>query len=242
MTGKRNSWIMTQTWEHLLFAHWPVPVESLRRLVPAGLEVDTFEGQAWIGVIPFWISAVQLRFLPVMRHAFRFPEVNVRTYVTENKKPGVFFLTLDAAHPLVVNVAKLWYHLPYYTADMSIERRADTIHFQSERRNSPAARRFQCRYRPVSPPFAARTGTLEHWLTERYRFYCRCPRNHRVYQGDVWHRPWELQRADAEIAVNTLVDEYGFNLPATAPPLVHYSRGVNARVWPTRLSRISAYQ
>jgi hypothetical protein len=191
--------------------------------------VDTFEGQAWIGVIPFWMSEVRLRFLPVIPYTTRFPEVNVRTYVKGNEKPGIFFITLDAANPFIVNVAKLWYHLPYYTADMSIEPRTDTIHFSSERRNSALTHRFRSSYRPVSPPFTAKAGTLEHWLTERYRFYCRCPRTHRVYQGDIFHEPWELQRAQAEIAFNTLTDEYGF--AATAPPLAHYCRGVKARVW-----------
>jgi uncharacterized protein YqjF (DUF2071 family) len=230
--GKKNTWIMTQTWEHLLFAHWPISSNIIRRLIPDGLEIDTFDGQAWISVIPFLMSGIRLRFLPIIPYTSTFPEINVRTYVKANNKPGVFFITLDAANSLALHIAKIWYHLPYYKAKMSFQDKGQNIEFWSRRLDSSHSEiKFHGNYRPISPPFAAQKGTIEHWLTERYIFYCRSSYNNKIYYGEVYHEPWELQTAEAEISSNTMTQALHPTLPQI-PALLQYSRGVQALIWP----------
>src|ERR1700687_6083754 len=113
-----RGWVMAGTWRDLLFAHWPVATTSLRPLVPARLRIDTFDGQAWLAVVPFRMSGVRLRGTPAMPWLSAFPELNVRTYVRCGAKPGVWFFSLDAGNPLAVGIARAWFHLPYYRAWM----------------------------------------------------------------------------------------------------------------------------
>ena len=166
---------MKQTWHDLLFAHWPVPHADLRRLVPEQLTLDTFDNQCWVGVVPFHMRAIRGRFLPPLPGLSRFPELNVRTYVTHSGKPGVYFFSLDAATLPAVWAARAFYHLPYFHADMSSEDRDGTIHYSSRRRDNPAefrdaiapSRLFNCATKVHSntgcpnaivstPPFAIR--------------------------------------------------------------------------------------
>ena len=223
---------MAQTWYDLLFAHWPVPVEALRPLIPAGLELDTYEGRAWLAVVPFGMRGIYLRRLPLRTPLYsRFLELNVRTYVTAGGKAGVWFFSLDAANPGAVAVARRWYHLPYYFARMSL-RRADGgwIEYASRRVHpgAPGAR-FAGRYRPVGEPYRAEAGSLEHWLTERHCLYA-ADRRGRLYRGDIDHAPWPLQPAEAEIRVNTMARPHGIALPDTAP-LLHFARRLDVRAW-----------
>lgn len=173
---------MTQTWEHLLFANWPLPPESIRHLIPDELEVDTFQGQSWISIIPFRMSRIRIKCMPVIPFTSTFPEINVRTYVKENNKSGVFFITLDASNPFVTMIAKLWYRLPYFHAKMTFLEKNQHIEFNSRRdRSSEIAEEFIGSYRPISQPFYAESGTIEHWLTERYTLYCKCSRSNNIY-------------------------------------------------------------
>src|ERR1700758_2464987 len=114
-----GSWIMMQTWHDLLFAHWPIRQEQLRPLVPPQLPLDTFDGQCWVGVVPFWMSGVRARGVPPLPGLARFPELNVRTYVAYKDKPGVYFFSLDAANFPAVWAARTFFHLPYFYARMS---------------------------------------------------------------------------------------------------------------------------
>src|SRR5688500_15722341 len=116
-----SPWIMTQTWSKLLFAHWPVPPEQIRPLLPPSVTLDTFDGQAWVGVVPFDIPNIRPRFLPPIPTMAHFLELNVRTYVTRDGKPGVWFFSLDAASRLAVEGARLAFHLPYFNAQMSLK-------------------------------------------------------------------------------------------------------------------------
>src|ERR687892_361778 len=109
-------WIMTQTWNDLLFAHWPVDANDLRQRVPAGLDLDLFEGQAYVGVVPFHMTNVAPRGVPAIPWVSAFPELNVRTYVRIGAKPGVYFFSLDAGNPVAVAVARAMFNLPYYPA------------------------------------------------------------------------------------------------------------------------------
>src|SRR5271168_4463454 len=167
-----GGWIMAQSWHDLLFAHWPVPAAILRPHIPARLAIDTFEGQGWLGVVPFRMSGVRLRGTPALPWLSAFPELNVRTYVVADGKPGVWFFSLDARNPAAVAIARAWFHLPYFRARMQCAARDGSIHYSSERTHhgaSPAALRVN--YRPAGEIFEAKPGSLEHFLTERYCLY-----------------------------------------------------------------------
>jgi uncharacterized protein YqjF (DUF2071 family) len=224
----KRTWIMTQKWDNLLFAHWPVSVQSLRPFIPEMLELDTYDGYAWIGVIAFEMSRIRLRCLPDIPFTAPFPEINVRTYVKANKRPGVFFMTLDASNPFIIQAARIWYRLPYYRASMFITRDDQQVEFQSDRIGAGvSAATFRGRYRPASSLFVAKEGTIEHWLMERYVFYCQCRYTRQVYTGEIAHEPWLLQHAETDIEQNTMTHPFHIELPKT-PTLSHYSSGTQA--------------
>jgi len=215
-------WIMTQTWHDLLFAHWPVDKELLQAKLPPGLELDLFDGQAWLGVVPFRMSNVGPRGLPALPWVSAFPELNVRAYVTRGGKPGVYFFSLDAANPLAVQTARALFHLPYFRARMSVEPHGDGIAYDSRRINASPPADLVCRYRPIGAAIAPVPGTLEHFLTERYCLYT-VPRDLRPRRLEIHHRPWPLQHAEIEIERNTMAEAAGIRLPSIAP-LLHFSR------------------
>ncbi len=223
-------WVMEQRWHDVLFAHWRVQKELLRQHVPGGLEIDTHQGQAWLGVIPFRMEGVRLRYAPAIPGTSRFPELNVRTYVQHGEKAGVWFFSLDAASRLAVAVARAWFELPYFFARMSCEERGGWIEYASERkaRGAPAAI-LRGKYRPEGETFHAASGTLEHFLTERYCLY-RADAEGNVKRAEIHHRPWDLQPARAEISENSM--SKGLGLTLRAPELLHFSRRQNVAVWP----------
>lgn len=224
---------MTQTWHDLLFAHWAIPGGDLRRLVPQSIELDLYEGQGWIGVVPFRMTGIRRRGVFALPGLSAFLELNVRTYVTLGGRPGVYFFSLDAANNLAVAIARRWFHLPYFHARMSLDQAGGLCRYSSRRKAAPAE--FRARYRPTGDVFLARPGTLEHWLTERYCLYA-VDSQGRVYRGEIHHRPWPLQPAQAEIDVNTMTAPLGLALPA-AEPLLHFSRRLEVLIWsPERLS------
>ena len=231
----RGRWIMAQSWHDLLFAHWRMPVEVLRSKIPSKLEIDTFQGAAWIAVVPFRMSGVRLRGTPSTPWLSAFPELNVRTYVVADGKPGVWFFSLDAANPLAVKIARAWFHLPYFRARMRCEEKAGWINYKSERTHRGAAYgQLVGKYRPTSDTFVPKPGTLEHFLTERYCLYTMDSRG-KIIQGEIHHAPWKLQIAEAEFTQNTMADADGFTLPEERP-LLHFSRRQDVVVWqPTRI-------
>jgi uncharacterized protein YqjF (DUF2071 family) len=229
----RGPWVMGQSWLHLLFAHWPVAPEDLRPAVPAAVPIDTFEGSAWIGITPFEVVGARPRGLPPVPWLSRFPELNVRTYATIDGRPGIWFLSLDAARAAAVHGARATYRLPYHHARMSVTRRGDRVAYRSESlsRQRPDAT-FDATYGPTGAAANPAPGTLEHFLTERYTLYT-VGAAHRLHSADIHHRPWPLQPADAEIRENTMTAPYGLNLPAVEP-LLHYAAGQDVVVWPLR--------
>lgn len=220
---------MAQTWHDLLFAHWPVPTAVLRPYVPAALELDTFESQAWLGVVPFRMSGVRPRFLPPVPGLSAFPELNLRTYVTHGEKPGVWFFSLDAANRVAVRVARGAFHLPYFDARMTCTARGETVEYHSERthRGAPPAV-LHGRYGPTGPVELARPGTLDAWLTERYCLYA--ARERQLWRGEIHHAPWPLQPAEAELDECSMTRLIGSELPAT-DPLLHFARRIDVVVW-----------
>ena len=223
-------WIMAQSWHDLLFAHWPIDPGLLRPHIPAALQIDTFDGQAWIAVVPFRMSGVRLRATPALPWLSAFPELNVRTYVVADRKPGVWFFSLDAQNPVAVAAARAWFHLPYFRARMHCEDHEGWIHYSSERTHPgapPAA--LQVNYRPVAEIFEANPGTLEHFLTERYCLYA-ADSNGRISRGEIHHQLWQLQIAEAQFQQNSMTEAAGIALPSQKP-LLHFARRQDVVVW-----------
>jgi uncharacterized protein len=229
-------WLMTMSWHDLLFAHWPVDARALRDRVPPGLELDLYEGQAWLGVVPFDMTNVAPRFVPAVPGISAFPELNVRTYVTVGEKPGVYFFSLDAESSIAVALARALLKLPYYTASIDISRQDGWVDYWSERladHDAPPAE-FEGRYRPIGPVQHARPGSLEYFLTERYCLY-NVDEEFKAYRLEIHHLPWELQMAEADITLNTMADAASIRLPSMTP-LVHYSTRQDVVAWaPERL-------
>jgi uncharacterized protein len=225
-------WAVAMRWHELLFAHWPVKAEVLRPLIPPSLDVDTWDGRAWIGLVPFRMTGVLPRPLPAAC-SFAFPELNVRTYVRGGGKSGVWFFSLDAASRVAVRVARSWYQLPYYDAAMEVECASDNVKYDCRRthRGAPAAE-LQIEYRPTSPVFHSEPGSIEHWLIERYCLFSET-RRRQAACGDIHHVPWPLQTAEAEIRRSTMLEALGIPTPRDKP-LLHFARELEVVAWNMR--------
>ncbi len=223
----RGPWTWRQSWCDLLFAHWPVPRELLSPLVPPELEVQEFDGTSWVGVVPFRMSGVMRRPLPDLPGISAFPELNLRLYVERDGRPGVWFLSLDAANSLAVWAARRFFHLPYFRAEMKCIAEGDGIAYRSRRHLGGAV--LEASYRPTSEPYLAQPGSLEYWLTERYCLYARSP-DGTLFRGEIHHPPWPLQKAEAEISRNELWRGH-FEAPSGPPELLHFARRIDVVVW-----------
>ena len=225
-------WIMTQTWHDLLFAHWPVSSSVLRAKVPNGFDIDEFDGQAWLGIVPFHMSNIAPRRVPALPWISAFPEVNVRTYVRVGGVPAVYFFSLDATNPVAVAVARTMFHLPYFSADMKVQEREGWIHYESRRTTSSDGAQFRGRYRPTSKSREPVEGTLEYFLTERYCLFTVDSAFH-TCRVDIHHPPWQIQDAEAQISINTMATASGIHLPPIAP-LLHFSKRQDMVGWALR--------
>lgn len=222
-------WVMFQSWRDLLFAHWPIPADSLRPLVPPPLVLEEYDGSAWLGLTPFRIADLHARGIPPIPGLAAFPEMNLRTYVRHDDRPGIFFLSLDADHRLAVLAARATYRLPYRKATMRVERQGEDVVYDSRREDDPVPADFSARYRPAGDVFTALPGTLEYFLVERYALYT-VPREGSVLRADIHHPPWPLQPAEAEIRTNTVPSAHGIALP-DRPPLLHFSARQDTLIW-----------
>jgi uncharacterized protein YqjF (DUF2071 family) len=227
-------WIMTQTWHGLLFAHWPVAADAIAARVPTEFPLDLFEGTAWLGIVPFQMTNVSLRGLPSLPWVSAFPELNVRTYVRVDDRPGVYFFSLDAGSALAVQAARSLLSLPYYAAAMNVTLEGTVIGYESQREDALKPATLSASYRPRGPVFQPVLGTLEYFLTERYCLY---NRDHRgaPYRLDIHHPPWSVQVAEAEFRRNTMAEAAGISMPDVAP-LLHFAQRQDAVAWaPCRL-------
>lgn len=225
---------MRMTWEDLLFAHWPVAAAALRSLVPPPLELDLFDGSAWLGIVPFRMSGVRLRGLPAIPGASQFAEINVRTYVTAQGKPGVWFFSLDAASRIAVRAARAWFHLPYFDARMESRRIGEEVAYSSRRthRGAPPAE-FAARYQPTGQIRRSAPNSLEYFLTERYCLYAVASgeaQNQRLWRGEIHHSPWPLQPAEAGITCQAMTAPLGLRL-TNQPPLLHFACRLDVLAW-----------
>jgi uncharacterized protein YqjF (DUF2071 family) len=217
-------WIIEQRWVDVLFAHYPLPLEAVRAQVPEGLELDTFDGRAWVSVVAFRIDPFKPRALPLET---RFPELNLRTYVTVEDKPGVYFFSLDAASRSAVMGARTMFRLNYYYAGISVTGHG-RIDFISRRLEEPRAN-FRATYRTAGDPLPVFPGSLEDWLVERYCLYA-ARGGGRVFRVQIHHLPWVLQPASAELQPAELFA--AARLPAPdSPPLLHYSARQDTLTW-----------
>lgn len=222
---------MAQRWNDLLFMHWDVEPGRLRSLVPQVLPLDLRDGRAWISITPFRLSHWRPRGLPPLAGVSSFLELNVRTYVVVDGKPGVYFFSLDAGNALAVAGARLAYRLPYHRAVMSMHRTTDgTFHYLSRRLNGgDRAAELIVRYRPVGVPTPAPAGSLDHFLAERYCLYT-VDHRLRVWRTNIHHRPWPLQPAEVAIERNTMGEAAGITLDAN-PHHSSYAYRLDVSVW-----------
>lgn len=230
----KRSWLMGQSWFDLLFAHWRVDEERLRRVVPPGLELEVIDGSAWIGITPFEVRALRLRLTLPAPFVSIFPELNARTYVRVDGKPGIYFLSLDADSRLAVATARRTYRFPYLHSRMAVRRENEAIEYASERvfGSGPAAE-FRATYRPLGEPCEPARDSLEWQLTERYCAYTLDDKR-RVLRAEIHHRPWELYGADAEIVQNTMTAPFGVELEGE--PLLHLARRQDVVIWPHEIA------
>lgn len=222
-----NKWIMRQAWRNVLFLHWPVRPGILRPHIPAALEIDTFEGFAWLGIVAFTMKGIYFRGLP-FSVVPSFSEVNVRTYVTHKGKPGVLFMSLDVDDWASLNIAKRWYRLPYHPANIAVQKDGGAIHYTSVRKaGSPLVFKGNCS--PSSDVYFPNGGTLDHWLTERYCFYT--TRNGKeIFYGEIHHPPWPLKKTDIQINQHTLFSPWNIEISKDMP-IAHFSEGVDSLMW-----------
>ncbi|EYF08491.1 YqjF family protein [Chondromyces apiculatus] len=223
-----------QRWRSLLFLHWEVDIAALRSLLPAPLSIDTFEGRAYVGVVPFTMQDVSPWWSPSVPGISNFHELNVRTYVHhEGRDPGVWFFSLDAAKLVAVLIARAGWHLPYHFADMELTARGGEVHYQSRRRwptERPAT--LEARYQ-IGPALGAATpGTFEHFLAERYLLYADGG-DGRLFTGQVHHHPYPLHHAEVLALRETMVEAAGLPAPQGAPHAL-YSPGVDVDVFGLR--------
>jgi len=212
--------------EEILFAHWRVPVEAVQVRVPSELEVDTYDGAAWIGITAFRVTGLRARGLLPLPGASSFLEVNVRTYVAAagGEKPGIWFLSLDAGSRLAVRAGRRSYKLPYFHARMSAAHRGEWIDYECARMDE-AGRVFSSRCRPAGAASRTVPGSLEWFLAERYCLYTADRR--KLYRAEIHHAPWDLQPAEAEIDLATIAP-----LELPGEPICHFARRQDVVVWP----------
>lgn len=229
----REPWVMAQSWQNALFAHWPLPPSALRPFVPGRVALDTCGGDAWLGITAFVVAGARFRGVPAVPRLSTFAEVNLRTYVTTDDKPGVLFLSLDAASVAAVLGARAWFRLPYFFASGDAQRREGWMRFVS-RREHPGAppARFSARYRGAPARPLPGGSTLTRWLLERYCLYCAADGT--LLRAEIHHRPWPVHAAEATIEDNTLPSAFGLRVD-DARALLHFSPGVGAVIWPPRV-------
>lgn len=226
---------MRQTWRDLLFLHWRWEVSEIASRLPQGLTVQEFDGSAWIGLVAFRMEDIRLLSLPPIPFVSAFPELNLRTYVQDRQgRPGVWFFSLDAGHPLAVWAARTFFHLPYFTADMHARIDAQGfVRYESHRKGTPGDREVRLRYKAVGEPRTALEGSLEAFLCERYRLFSSSP-SQGLLTGRVWHEPYTLQEPAVTEWDDHLFELDDFPRPGRPPDHAIFSPGVSVETFALR--------
>ncbi|MEM9081561.1 MAG: DUF2071 domain-containing protein [Verrucomicrobiota bacterium] len=249
--------VMFQRWEHLLFLHWPISPTDIQATLPPGLHVDTFDNQAYLAIVPFYMQAVRPRFLPCVPGLSWFLELNLRTYVHDDQgRPGVWFYSLDCNQPLAVELARNLFHLPYQHAHMSAAKRDETIYYYSSRekkgrrnnpnvlikngvipqshwKTNPPSESATYTYTPTNQLQTAQPDTLDFFLLERYLLFSTTKKG-TLKVGQVHHQPYPYQPATCP-EPSTLPFAYnGFPQPKVPPTSTLYSPGVSVEIFPLK--------
>jgi len=226
---------MHQYWGKLLFMHWAIDAEELRPLIPSQLSIDTFDGKAWIGVVPFTMWGIRASFLPPIPGTSAFHELNVRTYVHFKGVPGVWFFSLDAANSLAVWGARTFYYLPYFNAAMNLEQQGSAIEYASTRHDARGGRaELRAAWTIGEPLPQAQPGSIEFFLTERYCLYSW--HREQLYRSRIFHEPWPLRNATLGSYQSTMIKSLGVAEPA-GEPLLHYAESIGVGIWPLKRVR-----
>jgi uncharacterized protein len=221
--------LMHQAWGKLLFMHWRLDPTLLRPIIPAKLQVDTYDGSAWLGVVPFtmWDIRGFPPYMPRIPGLNAMHELNVRTYVHYDGVPGVWFFSLDCTSQAAVLAARTFYYLPYYKSHIDLEQDEQAITYECQRLEAPAAS-FTTRWEigqtlPTSEP-----ESLEFFLTERYCLYSE--QRGQIYRSRVFHPPWKLQTAKIDFLESSMVESLGLLTPEDEP-LLHYGEEISVEIW-----------
>ncbi len=225
-------WVLAMWWHDVCFLHWRADAAIVARALPAGVELDRFNGEAWLSVVPFRMTDVRPRLGPVLPGLRSVPEINLRTYVRVRGRPGIWFFSLDASSRIAVFAARIATALPYLDARIEMSESAGRICYTSERtdRRAPGGR-FRASYVPEGEPSALEPGSLDAFLHERYRFFAR--RGAGLVSAEIRHAPWSLQSAPVEIAENTLGDLIAHPLTG-APDRIAFARSLRVHATVTR--------
>ncbi len=224
---------MRQSWRRLLFLHWEVDAAAVQATLPHGLEVDRFDGQAYVGVVPFLMQDVRPTFCPPVYWLSDFLELNVRTYVRDREgRPGVWFYSLDCTQPVAVWLARKLFKLPYFRARMraQVGPESSLTYYDCKRRGERATAHYE--YRATGPETRAVSGSLEEFLVERYRLFAY--RDRRLYSGQVWHQPYEVAVAEVPRWSELPLEQAGFDVSGMPPDHALVSAGVDVHVYPLR--------
>jgi uncharacterized protein YqjF (DUF2071 family) len=223
---------MYQKWGKLLFMHWRIDEKLLRPLIPPPLEIDTYDGSAWIAVVPFTMWGIRASFLPPIPGTSAFHELNVRTYVHHRGVPSVLFLSLDAASRLAVWGARTFYHLPYFNSEMLLNQTDNVIEYSSTRRDARgAAAQLKCTWRIGEPLPQTVPSSLEFFLTERYALDT--VHNGKLYRARIHHPPWPLRTAELTSLDSSMIESHGLSTPE-GDPRSHYAEEISVEIWPLR--------
>lgn len=225
---------MYQRWRELLFLHWPVEPERIAQDLPPGLQVDTYDGRAWVGIVPFRMEGVRPRLLPPLKGLSSFPELNLRTYVYDAEgRPGVWFYSLDTPKRLPNWIARTFFHLNYRLARMEVIAKAGQIQFRSELTQKGGSDRPQeYRWCRQGEPLLAEPGSLEFFLVERYRLFAYNANRQKILTGRVHHEPYPLQSVKLDGFSTRLFALSGLDEPSVAPESVLASPGVDVDIFP----------
>ena len=221
--------LMHQTWGKLLFMHWRIEETELRRLIPPQLEIDTFDGTGWIGIIPFtmWDIRALPPYIPPVPGLSSAHELNVRTYVHCDNVPGVWFFSLDCSSPGAVMAARTFYHLPYYNAAIEIAQQGNMIDYALERTDDPPAA-FRGLWKIGETKPFSHPDSLDFFLTERYCLYSE--KDGDLYRARIFHQPWPLQEVTMNSYESTMIESLGVKSPK-GEPVLHYSEEIDVDIW-----------
>jgi uncharacterized protein len=225
--------VLYEKWESLLFLHWEYDPQAIQRTLPDGLYVDTFDGKAYLAIVPFLMRDVRPRLFPSIFEGSDFEELNVRTYVYDRTgTPGVWFYSLDANHYLAGKLARLLFNLPYFHARMTAEFNPDNqeITYSSYRYGTEPTLKTHFRYHSISEPSLAIPGTLEFFLIERYVLFS-YSKSHKLYSGRVWHHPYKLAAVQVSNFDENVLFLDGFRKPSRDANHQIMSQGVDVHIF-----------